>query len=774
MATSKVFGELLREGLRSAAHKQHRNMQAIQKEIADALEVKPAVVADWCRWRIPKQRERVKFLTEYCVKYGEMTRKWAGEFLCAAHYWKPEPLLLALFPDSETFKSSGGNEESISRSGLPPRPHYLIGRVDALDRLWEGLLMSRWPIISIEGIPGIGKTLLATEAGYRCLPGRHASANHFYEFVVWISARNRLEQEDWLSEVLDRIAQALNYRHIADLPLEEKHMEVSTLLRKYRVLIILDNFETMRGDKNLIEWLESIPGQSKVLLTSRTIDIRGAWVITIKGLSDQDAIQHIRNYATGKNLLAIANAQQDILMPLVEVTGAHPLAIGMALDHIARDGMTLDEVVEHLYQGNKSVADILDYVVSWAWETLSADARHLLMVLPLFAKAIDNALLSVTGWPEHRLERAKRELTEMSLLEVEGTIAAAQRRYSMHPIVRTFAKVRLTEYPAWDAEIRQRWVTYYLDFLEKKVCREGIEEPYWCYLGGGRIQTMGQDWPTLLNLLEWVDQNQRHQDLLELMMRLIHYMDRRAYDDIRIEYGSKAAAVAHTLGRPEVEALFRIDALGLTLRKIGRYEEALHEIAQGLACVDKLDPKDPLGDNLRALGYAFQAKVYIERGDPEKEDLAEAAALLAKASELEPKCTPVICHRVLVLKGDLAYKKGQYPAAIELYQTAENVWRPYMVDGDTDMAGVYRKLGFSYLAYGDLNQAEAKFSEVIAYKGQGGVLNDCQAKFGLAQVLKAYGGQDESAYRWARDAREGLSFQHPLRKKIDEFIDGDE
>lgn len=648
----------------------------------------------------------------------------------------------------------------------PASPPVFIGRDPDFARVLEGL-NSGWQIIEIVGIPGIGKTALVIKVANYCSSSKCTDITYPFHAVVWVSARGRPEQKYWFEEVLFRIAQEMKADYILEQSLDQKQATVQQLLHKYRILVILDNYETMAADVKLEEWLHLIPESSKVLLTSREKYIQNAWSVHLDGLLDTDAIELIYSLAHVKQLKNVENAKQSSLLSLVKLIGGHPKAIEMALG-LVDAGWPLDTVVAQIAQGTKAGASVTDYITQWAWQALATDqdAQAIMKVVSFFTSRITReALTAVSGLTNESFDEVAARLVRLSLLNVEDQFQEV--RYSIHPMIRNFISTLPDIDPLWEIQARQRWIAYYLDFLERRIRRKEIAEPYWRYLGGGKLKTIGPEWANLLNVLEWADRQQQHHVLVELMLRLIHYLDRRAYHPVRLEYARKAALAAQVLGLASTEALFRIDGLGVTLRKTGRYQEAEQEIKAGLQCMECLSSEIKEEDQQRALGYAFLAKVYIEQNN-----LTEASTWMAKATELEGRCIPVIRHRILVTAGDLAYEKGDYENAKQYYWQASDVANAYRTDGDTDLTGVYRKLGFCFVALEMPKEAEKLFKEVISYAGQGGELNDVYATFGMAQVAKLQ-GEVPSARRRAQNAKKKLSrltIDHPVLQEIEHFL----
>jgi LuxR family glucitol operon transcriptional activator len=166
---------------------------------------------------------------------------------------------------------------------LPPRSTEFIGREVELGQILAWVETSRWPLAAIEGMGGIGKTSLAIEVAYCCLPGPQLAVSMPFEAVVWTSARGSTDYKLCCNHVLDTIVLVLNYPHLAQLPPEQKVEAVDKLLRSHRTLVLVDNLETVT-DLSLVKFLEQIPEPSKALVTTRSKQLRRVWDIPLYGL----------------------------------------------------------------------------------------------------------------------------------------------------------------------------------------------------------------------------------------------------------------------------------------------------------------------------------------------------------------------------------------------------------------------------------------------------------------------------------------------------------
>jgi LuxR family glucitol operon transcriptional activator len=646
---------------------------------------------------------------------------------------------------------------------LPPQHGEFLGREKDVERVLNGL-RSRWPLVSIEGLGGMGKTTLAIETARSCLRGPQAVLDPPFEYVVWVSAKDKPEQKLWLNEVLDTTARILGYPSLMKLSLEQieqKKGEVSQLLHSYRTLLIIDNFETI-DDRALESWMQDIPDPSKVLITSRTSQLRSTRPITLKGLEDPAAVALIRNSAGSLGLESLETASEATLLPLVRVTGGNPKAIEIALGYIKRGRLSLNEVIEHLHVAGKTVNNVFDDLFVRVWNVMTEDTQYVLLVSPFFADyASKEALGAAAGLTEYHLDNAVEELVELKLLDIKEEAVVLNQRYSMHPLTRAFASAQLRERPDFEAQARMRWSNYYLDFATRRLTRDEFKEPYWNALPPYNRELIDPEWPNLQEVLAWADQQGQDRILIELTLLLAHYMCARMQFPARLYYAQKAAEAASRLGRKEDAALFHIDARGWVLLEVGRLTDGIEEITTGLHIAQTLDTSSTDATNLIALANTWLAMAFLEQGD-----LAKASALMDEFVSLE--CKPVIQCRVSMIAGDIAYKKKN-AEAMRLYESARQISRSIIWYGGE---GVDARLGNLYLDSGNLIQAEACFNQAWDRQQHFGIDEIPYAKYGLARVALAKGERDK-ARQIAQEVQDVLLRtcpSHKLLKEIPNFL----
>jgi hypothetical protein len=143
----------------------------------------------------------------------------------------------------------------------------------------DGLSDERTFVTSLTGIGGVGKTSLA------CWGVLHAYQERWFDYIVSISAKDRELTSSGIREVaptgstldqlLDSIAETIGFSELSNMPLAEKQKEVTSLIKGTKMLLFVDNLETIQ-DPALILFLENLPIPIKAVLTSRKSRVRKA------------------------------------------------------------------------------------------------------------------------------------------------------------------------------------------------------------------------------------------------------------------------------------------------------------------------------------------------------------------------------------------------------------------------------------------------------------------------------------------------------------------
>src|SRR5215213_2898395 len=645
-----------------------------------------------------------------------------------------------------------GTPAPRSCHNLPPRYYReLLGRKTDIDRVLRAL-ESRYPVITIEGFAGVGKTSLALEVGYSCVIGNDKTKvdTVTFDYVVWISAKDAPEQQHWHHDVLNAIARVMEYLAVTQLPkeqAEQKLLEVDALLRTHRVLVIIDNFETIK-DRDLMRWIERIPEPSKVLITSRRRQFPMSLPVDLEGLAEAEAFELIRRHAQLLRLDFITAKSEEELIPLIENTGGNPQALVMSLGIIKGGTLGLEEVTKGLQTyKNKNINKVFQHLFSASWKLISENTRKVLSVVPLFVGASSirkDALHAASGVTADEFDQALEQLVEFNLLQVDFK----STRYIVHPMTHTFATIKLNRRPRFEAEARKRWSEYFLRFIEQNVVRERPAVRYWNALVSDKMAVIDAEWPSIHEVVKWAEQNQQDQLLLDLVMLLVHYLDSRFLNLERMTYIKKAVNIVRAMGHKEEEALLRIDALGWTYVEENRLDEAYEEITRGFNIVEQHPDEIETADDLRALGFAWRARVRIEQKQSE-----DATQFINSALNLN--CNSWIRSRVYMAAGDIALKQNQSKEALGFYEDAARSIEEY--GGEGHGYQIDPRIGLAHLGVGEPWNLKAATDRFNALRANEAIpIGKLYGDYGLAMVAYKENKKEE-ARRLADETRKSLS-----------------
>lgn len=455
MTMNRRFGELLAQGVRSVANRTRETKQFVEEGLGRRLGYDRANIVRWQRGYVPRDPAHVEICVRYCLEEGFVGREWAERILSQAKFEGKEALLADLF----AARRSRPGLHHIYHN-LPTLHGEIIGREKDFARTLRAIL-SRYPLISIEGMGGVGKTTLSIMIGRACLPGGSANLPKPFEACVFVSARDGLT----LPELCDKIGQVLNYPRVSqNTPVEDKPNEVYKILAQHRVLLIVDNLETVdENDEVLFSFLQDVPEPTKVLLTTRWVQVWRAVQIPLKGLEPEPAKQLIHTHLTHLGLGEESWVTEENCLALAETTGGNPYAIEVSLGYLKYGFLTLPELVNELYKAGRDVEEIFEYIFQHAWdEVLTETTQNLLLVMPFFVDSVSlEALGASAGVEGYFLKEAVKQLMQMSLLQRAG-----DKRYVVHPLTRAFAGRQLASRPGWEQPARQRWLNHCLHIAE--------------------------------------------------------------------------------------------------------------------------------------------------------------------------------------------------------------------------------------------------------------------------------------------------------------------
>jgi hypothetical protein len=261
-----------------------------------------------------------------------------------------------------------------------------IGRKRQLRKIKEEIIDIPNQNGIVFGLGGVGKTALILKLTEELFEN---DEDRSFENIIWVSAKrnyydptfNLVEEKNQqfnsLDNILCDILHFFEYEEVEEYPLEDKTELVLGLFEQNRVLLVLDNVETLtqRDAEQIVRFfqidvkrrLRSSPSNFKVIITSRELIPSGFQQMKLEGLDLNDSRQLMKalyNQYKGANV-ELTDEQRDRIH---DATSGIPIVIKHCFAQLYEYNRTFDEVVKALESASNEVikfsfAEILDLVV---------------------------------------------------------------------------------------------------------------------------------------------------------------------------------------------------------------------------------------------------------------------------------------------------------------------------------------------------------------------------------------------------------------------------
>lgn len=308
-----------------------------------------------------------------------------------------------------------------------------IGRKQALNNLIKACF-GPYPVITVVGEGGLGKTSLALKAAYEILDSKKTE----FEAIIFVTAKATQLTANEIFRIKGAINSSLGLMEAAVEVLGGETNEQSAiadlkeLLNTFKILLIIDNLETVL-DNHLKEVLEDLPFGSKVLITTRIGLGAFEFPVQLQGLSDSEAVQLLRATAETRGCSRLTNASNDKLSNYCKRMRNNPLHIKWFVSAV-QIGKRPEEVLS-------DEAIFLKFCLSNVFDQISDDAKLIVRALLSLGGSYTVAELSyLTQIDEHNLLKGVQELmrTNMFLMTSSHLGNTYESSYELSQLARAY------------------------------------------------------------------------------------------------------------------------------------------------------------------------------------------------------------------------------------------------------------------------------------------------------------------------------------------------
>lgn len=611
--------------------------------------------------------------------------------------------------------------------------NWEIWNSEHLDEIVQRILRTQ-PVTVITGDHGSGKTSLARELALLCLGKSKVKIKNAlsFEFVVWLSISQCNNPKKILNTLFEEIGRVTGYTkltYISEDDLSFKEKEVAQILKNLKVLIVIDNYHLSKDD-SLEAWMQKIHPPSEILLTSLYKPNFRHNGFNLVGLKRDRFKGVFINEAKNRGINVKEYKGDSPLDGIYKLTLGNPQAILLVLGIIRKTGGFKD-----FWTDKGENTNALEYLYKYSYAMLKDSSKDLLPYIALFNEKtlieID-ALKAICQVDWTTFNNALEDLKNFHLLDVDHE----DKYCNAHPTFVSYIEKKLQDKNS-SKRAKERYIDYYLLVVEN-IKRVDPPDDYWNSLVSDRMEAVDPHFSSIVKALEWASKEKYIDKLVSFAMCLVHYLDSRLYNQIRIKLVNDALEATTDA---YLQAIFHIDALSWTFVEEGDLVKAKASILTGRAIADTINDLEQRTE-LLCLADAWLARVEVEQ----KVNTTDNQLI---DSALEYIGKPWIKYRIYMAAGDIYFKINEKKKSLEYYQSAKDEIRNYGGEGGNYQ--INPRLGLAYLRVkGEsyLIEAEKMFQSLArSHKASMGKL---YGEFGLAMVKYIREGQSVSKEQVAR------------------------
>lgn len=327
-------------------------------------------------------------------------------------------------------------EDSYENHNLPI-PDFdetgLIGRNDDVKKIKQ-LCYGAFPVISIVGEGGVGKTALALKVAYEILE----DPKRPFDAVVWVSSKTTQITIHEIKEIKDSISTSVGViqeisNQVIGLPSSQVGFEeIIEYLATFKIALFIDNLETIL-DENIKNFVGSLPMGSKIIITSRIGLGAYEYPVKLQGIDESYASQLLRVLAKIRGVDTLSTLEEKTLRVYANRMYCNPSYIKWFVSSV-QTGLSPESVLQ-----NSNM--FLEFCMSNVYQYLSVNARNLTSAMQCAPGLRDVPELSyMTDFDSLTINKALQELMSTNMLSQSSKAkgASIKNTYQLSELARSY------------------------------------------------------------------------------------------------------------------------------------------------------------------------------------------------------------------------------------------------------------------------------------------------------------------------------------------------
>lgn len=326
----------------------------------------------------------------------------------------------------------------------------LIGRDKEVEQVKQ-LCLGGFPVVSIVGEGGVGKSALALKVAYELI-----DSDSPFDAVVWVTSKTTQITLNEIKEIKGAIDNSIGViqeigKNIVGNEFDSNNLEeVIEYLSTFKIALFIDNLETILDD-NIRQFVGALPQGSKIIITSRIGLGAYEYPIKLQGIEESYASQLLRAVAKIRGVDALSKLQENVLRGFVNRMHRNPSYIKWFVSSV-QTGLSPEAVLQNS-------DDFLDFCMSNVFEYLSLDAQKLTRSMQCAQGLRDIPELSyLNEFEALQTQKAIQELMATNMLSQSSMAkgASVKTTYQLSELARSYLGKHHKPSQAFQKEIRDK------------------------------------------------------------------------------------------------------------------------------------------------------------------------------------------------------------------------------------------------------------------------------------------------------------------------------